>query len=131
MGLRGFGAKSRKEAAGAQARARALPWKKNGLSRVERVMKFLEFMPVTKGILAGKRMKLLPGQREFVRAVYGRVARDGRRKIRIAIKSEVTGKPACSQAWHCATCSDPSAKRVAKSTAAHTTNCRPRLSSPK
>jgi phage terminase large subunit-like protein len=36
-------------------------------------------------------MKLLPGQREFVQAIYGRLSRDGRRKIRIAIKSEPRG----------------------------------------
>jgi phage terminase large subunit-like protein len=68
-----------------------LPWKKKGLSRAERVIAFLEFLPITKGILAGTRMKLLPGQRRFVQAIYGRLARDGRRKIRIAIKSEPRG----------------------------------------
>ena len=52
---------------------------------------FLEFLPITKGILAGTKMKLLPGQRRFVQAIYGRLARDGRRKIRIAIKSEPRG----------------------------------------
>ena len=46
---------------------------------------------MTKGILAGKRMKLLPGQRRFIETVYGRVAADGRRKVRIAIKSEPRG----------------------------------------
>jgi phage terminase large subunit-like protein len=91
MGLRGFGAQPRKKVAGARARHRALPWKKKGLSRVGRVIAFLEFTPVTKGIYAGRKMKLLPGQRKFVEAIYGRVAKDGRRKIRIAIKSEPRG----------------------------------------
>ena len=91
MGLRGFGAQPKKKVAGARARHRALPWKKKGLSRVGRVIAFLEFTPITKGILAGKRMKLLPGQRKFVEAIYGRVSKDGRRKIRIAIKSEPRG----------------------------------------
>jgi len=36
-------------------------------------------------------MKLLPGQREFVRAIYGRLSKDGRREIRLAIKSEPRG----------------------------------------
>ena len=72
-------------------RPRALPWKKKGLSRVERVIAFLEFLPITKGILAGTKMKLLPGQRKFVQAIYGRLSKDGRRKIRIAIKSEPRG----------------------------------------
>ena len=52
---------------------------------------FLEMLPITKGILAGKKMKLLPGQRKFVKAIYGRLSKDGRRKIRLAIKSEPRG----------------------------------------
>ena len=92
MGLRGAGARSRKvEGHNSKLRARALPWKKKGLSRVERVIAFLEFLPITKGILAGSKMKLLAGQRRFVEAIYGRLAKDGRRKIRIAIKSEPRG----------------------------------------
>jgi phage terminase large subunit-like protein len=93
MGLRGTGSRSRKVAdkRNPQPRPRALPWKKKGLSRVERVIAFLEFLPITKGILAGTKMKLLPGQRRFVQAIYGRLAKDGRRKIRIAIKSEPRG----------------------------------------
>src|SRR5262245_36021456 len=65
-------------------------WKRKR-SRVERVLSFLEELPITKGIYAGRKMKLLRGQREFVRQVYGRVAADGRRQIRIAIKSEPRG----------------------------------------
>jgi phage terminase large subunit-like protein len=91
MGLRGADARSRKRAAVVARPARALPWKKKGLSRVERVIAFLEFTPITKGILAGTKMKLLPGQLEFVEAIYGRVAADGRRMIRIAVKSEPRG----------------------------------------
>jgi phage terminase large subunit-like protein len=93
MGLRGAGARSRKVAKRnhLQPRPRALPWKKKGLSRAERVITFLEILPITKGILAGTKMKLLPGQRKFVQAIYGRLAKDGRRKIRIAIKSEPRG----------------------------------------
>jgi phage terminase large subunit-like protein len=67
------------------------PWHKRGLSRADRVIAFLEALPITKGILAGKRMKLLPGQRKFVRAIYGRLGADGRRQIRLAIKSEPRG----------------------------------------
>jgi len=67
------------------------PWHKPGLSRADRVIAFLETLPITKGILAGQKMKLLPGQREFVRAIYGRLSKDGRREIRLAIKSEPRG----------------------------------------
>ena len=65
-------------------------WKRK-LSRVDRIISFLQSLPVTKGIYAGRKMKLLPGQRKFIEAVYGRVSKDGRRKIRLAIKSEPRG----------------------------------------
>lgn len=87
MGLRGPGAKKRT----APVTRRRLPWRKRGLSRVERVIAFMEFLPITKGILAGQKMKLLPNQREFIEAVYGRVDEDGRRIIRTAIKTEPRG----------------------------------------
>jgi len=89
MGLRGPGSKRRRDAA--PIKPRRLPWEKRGLSRVERVVAFLEFLPITKGILAGKRMKLLANQREFIEAIYGNLADDGRRVIRTAIKSEPRG----------------------------------------
>lgn len=66
-------------------RKRRLPWERVGLSRVERVLAFLEFLPITKGILLGQKMKLLPGQRSFIERVYG----SG--DVRIAVKSEPRG----------------------------------------
>lgn len=88
MGLRGPGAKAKKvKAAAKKPSAGALPWKKRGLSRAGRVMAFLEFLPITKGILAGTKMNLLAEQREFVTAIYGATPR----KVRIAIKSEPRG----------------------------------------
>jgi phage terminase large subunit-like protein len=72
-------------------RRRLPPWRKRGLSRAEQVITFLETLPITKGVLAGKKMKLLPGQREFVNAIYGRLDAKGKRKIRLAIKSEPRG----------------------------------------
>jgi phage terminase large subunit-like protein len=91
MGLRGAGAK--KPVKAMRVRPSLLDqsaWKRER-SRVARVVSFLEQLPITKGILAGTRMKLLAGQREFVEAIYGRVSADGRRRIRIAIKSEPRG----------------------------------------
>lgn len=67
------------------------PWRKPGISRADRVIAFLEMLPITEGILVGKKMKLLPGQRKFIRAIYGRLSKDGRRKIRLAIKCEPRG----------------------------------------
>src|SRR5262249_679557 len=85
MGLRGAGAKKCRAASFEPA-----AWKRKR-GRAARVISFLESLPITKGILAGTKMKLLPGQRKFVEAVYGRLAADGRRTIRIAIKSEPRG----------------------------------------
>jgi phage terminase large subunit-like protein len=87
MGLRGAHAKQPQRNA---AKAAPSAWKRKR-SRVHRVIAFLESLPITKGIYAGKKMRLLPGQRKFVEAIYGRVAKDGRRQIRIAIKSEPRG----------------------------------------
>jgi phage terminase large subunit-like protein len=68
-----------------------MPWRKKGLTRAERVIAFLEFLPITKGILAGQRMQLLPKQREFCEEVYGRTKEDGRRQISTAIDSAPKG----------------------------------------
>jgi phage terminase large subunit-like protein len=75
----------------AAARSEPFPWERRGLSRVRRVIAFLEFLPITKGPLAGKRMKLLPEQRAFVQAIYGDLTKQGLRKRRIGIKSEPKG----------------------------------------
>lgn len=68
-----------------------MPWTKRGQSRAERVVAFLEFLPITKGPLAGKRMKLLDDQREFVNAIYGELGPDGKRIRRIGVKSQPKG----------------------------------------
>lgn len=85
MGLRGAGAKKP-----VVLKSNVPDWSKKRY-RVARVVAFLESLPITKGILAGKKMRLLPGQRKFIKDVYGDVAKDGRRRIRIAIKSEPRG----------------------------------------
>ena len=75
MGLRGFQGLARKQAkweiANAQTSARVAV-ESNGLSRVAKVIAFLEFLPITKGKLTGSKMKLLPSQRAFVEDLYGR-----------------------------------------------------------
>jgi phage terminase large subunit-like protein len=90
MGLRGTGAKKKPIKATRLSSSKQSAWK-HKRSRVARVIAFLESLPITKGIYAGRTMKLLPSQREFVQAVYGRVSADGRRRIRIAIKSAPRG----------------------------------------
>jgi phage terminase large subunit-like protein len=51
-------------------RKRVLPWEAPGLDRAGRVISFLEFLPITKGRLRGKKMRLLPEQRRFVEDIY-------------------------------------------------------------
>lgn len=87
MGLRGAHARKPQRNVAQPVRS---AWKRQR-TRVGRVIAFLQSLPVTKGILAGKKMRLLPGQRRFVEAVYGRVSKDGRREIRIAILSMPRG----------------------------------------
>lgn len=58
---------------------------------LDQIFSFLESLPITKGIYNGRRLKLLPGQRQFVKAIYGTKKQDGSRQIRIAIKSEPRG----------------------------------------
>ena len=71
-------------------RGRRLPWDRKGLTRADRMLAFLEWLPVTKGVKAGKRMRLLPGQRRFVEQLY-RVDGKGRRATRLAVRSEPRG----------------------------------------
>lgn len=92
MGLRGPGATALRLAREAlPARKRALPWKRKGLGRAARVVAFLQWLPITKGPLAGRRMRLLPEQRAFVEAIYGDLDGKGVRRRRIGIKSEPKG----------------------------------------
>lgn len=88
MGLRGPGAKPmKKRSVEAAAEAvGALPWEAEGLTRVERVVAFLEFLPVTSGALAGSQFKVRPWQRAFLEAVYG-VADGATRPVRTAVLS--------------------------------------------
>jgi phage terminase large subunit-like protein len=122
MGLRGAGAKKLN-----RAPSFTQPTWKRKRGRVARVISFLESLPITKGILVGTKMRLLPGQREFVQAIYGRLSSDGRRKTRIAIKSEPrgNGKTGLIAGLACVICSAPNASRVASATAPLTTSSRP------
>ncbi len=85
MGLRGPGAKPKKQSKERPRRGRE-SWRKAGLSRADRVIRFLQSLPVTKGMRAGKKMRLLPDQLEFIRAVY---VDDG--SVRIGIDSKPRG----------------------------------------
>lgn len=87
MGLRGpttAAAKSAKQRK--PSRAKTLPWDKKGLSRAERVIAFCEFLPITAGIHAGRKLVLRDWQKEIVRAIYA-VDKKGKRKVRTALVS--------------------------------------------
>ena len=71
-----------------QRPVKQLPWKRPGLSRPERVIAFLQFLPVTKGKRAGKKMQLLPDQVAFVHELYGRQAQ---KRVRLGIFSQPRG----------------------------------------
>ena len=87
MGSRGIGAKTTKQREEARKSLRQrLPWEKRGLSRVERVVAFLEDLPITQGSLAGTKLRVRPWQRDFLAEVYREEA-DGRRPVRTAILS--------------------------------------------
>lgn len=91
MGLRGPGSTARKRAAEKvkeRKHKRRLPWKNKGLSRSERVRRFVQWLPVTKGMKAGKRIRLLPHQLDFIRNVY---RPDNEVQVSIAILSEPKG----------------------------------------
>lgn len=89
MGLRGISAQQKKTKPGKKRRPsqRRHPWLADGLNRAERVVAFLEDLPVTSGPLAGSKMRLLPEQRDFVEEVYGPVGDDGLRVVRTALWS--------------------------------------------
>ena len=63
---------------------RRFPWLTGNKTRAERVVAFLEYLPITKGILRGKKMRLLPHQREFVERVYSG-------DVRLAVSSVARG----------------------------------------
>ena len=64
----------------------AHPWDAKGLSRAERVIRFVETLPCTAGPLANTTLKLRPWQKRFVRAVY-RTDKAGNRVVRTAVLS--------------------------------------------
>jgi phage terminase large subunit-like protein len=80
VGLRGPRARPKKAAAAATLRPVHRRVKAVGLA--ERVIAFVQSLVITKGILCGERMTLLPHQIEFIYALYGRES-----VVRLAIQS--------------------------------------------
>ena len=95
MGLRGPGAKPRLALVdtgpdlfgqGGTPLRRALPWEEPGLDRLDRVVAFLEDLPITQGSLAGTKLRIRPWQRDFLAAIYTEDA-GGNRQVRTAVLS--------------------------------------------
>jgi phage terminase large subunit-like protein len=87
MGLRGPAARAKKAATAAGiSRKRRPSWQAKGLTRAERVIRFIESLKVTSGAHAGKRFRLRPWQRAIVKAWYA-TDRSGRRIVRTGLLS--------------------------------------------
>lgn len=77
MGLRGPGARPKGTARRSGAPIRRYAWQDAGLSRAERVIKFIASLKVTSGALAGKYFRLRPWQRRIIEAWYAPGVRTG------------------------------------------------------
>lgn len=87
MGLRGIGSKPKAAAKAKAPRRRRRPaWSAKGLSRVERVTKFIEGLRITSGVHAGRRFRLRPWQRTIISEWYA-TDRQGRRVVRTGLLS--------------------------------------------
>src|SRR5262245_26978813 len=89
MGLRGPGARAkggRRKVPSPERRPRRPVWERPGLSRAERVIRFIESLWVTSGAHAGRKFRLRPWQKTIIRAWY-RTGRDGRRIVRTGLFS--------------------------------------------
>jgi phage terminase large subunit-like protein len=69
MGLRGPNAKPVKQQ-GRKSSRRRPTWLKPGLSRAERVIKWIEHLKITSGSHAGRKFRLRPWQRKIIKAIY-------------------------------------------------------------
>ena len=61
------------------------PWEAEGLSRVERAIIFMESIPITSGMHAGKPFKVRPWQRKMIEEIFAES--DGVRMVRTAVWS--------------------------------------------
>jgi phage terminase large subunit-like protein len=86
MGKRGPGAKPLKiNAIQPQSCGSDTAWQNEILPMTERVISFVETLPITSGVLAGQSMRLRDWQKAFIQGVYGPISADGRRLVRTAL----------------------------------------------
>jgi len=78
-------------------------WKRKNLSRAERMIRFVEWLPCSSGKNRGKKIKLLPFQRQFIENTFADDA-NGNPKISISILStpKGSGKTTLAAAIACA-----------------------------
>jgi phage terminase large subunit-like protein len=87
MGMRGINATpKRRNRPVTKSLEQQHPWDKPGLSRAERVIRFVNSLPCTAGPFAGTNLKLRPWQTRFIKAVY-RTDKQGNRAVRTAVLS--------------------------------------------
>lgn len=91
MGARGPGATRQRKAAAMADSGTAHAWEADGLTRAERVIAFIESLPITKGFGAGENVKLLPFQREWIEAIYATDDK-GNRRVRTGLMSVARGQ---------------------------------------
>lgn len=83
MGKRGPKTAISKAIEARKPRRGALPWETEGLTRPGRVIAFCEFLPITSGVHAGRKLRLRPWQKEIINAIYA--TKRGRRFVRTAL----------------------------------------------
>ena len=91
MGARGPGAKRQRQVAAQAVSDVIQPWEAENLTRAERVIAFIESLPITKGFGAGENIKLLPFQRDWIMAIYA-TDDDGKRRVRTGLMSVGRGR---------------------------------------
>ena len=88
MGIRGPKAKPVKlELVRSNEVKRRPKWKARGLTRPQRVLRFIESLPCTQGYGAGGPLYMHPFQQEIIEGIYGPSRSDGRRMVRTALCS--------------------------------------------
>jgi len=85
MGKRGPTTAAKKSAKPQRkSRAKRPPWERRKFSRAEKVIAFCEFLPITSGIHAGRKLVLRPWQRDIINAIYA-TNENGFRMVRTAL----------------------------------------------
>ena len=81
MGLRGPGAKPLKQVVDQREKADPWPIVVTGKTIAQKVISFIECLPITSGTLAGQPFKLRPWQKKIVKGIY-RTDKNGKRIVR-------------------------------------------------